>query len=613
MAPGSTLTELFLHRIRTTPDRLAFRYPSGESDFLDMSWAEAGSRVRAIACGLMALGLRPEQCCAIMSGTRVEWILADLGVLCAGGATTTVYPSSAAPEAGFVLSDSGSVIAFVEDAEQLEKVRACRKDLPALAKVVLLQGNPGDDDWVVSLSALEALGAEHDRKQPNAFDERARGVKAQSLATIIYTSGTTGQPKGVRLTHDAWVYQSEAGDELKLFSPEDHQYLWLPLSHAFGKVLEVCAIRVGFSTTVDSRIPKLMDNLALVRPTFMGAPPRIFEKIYGKVMLAAEQTSGMKRAIFDWAISVGRAASRVRQETGNAPTGLLAWKQKLADKLVFSKIRERFGGRMRFMFSGAAPLPYELAEFFHAAGLLILEGYGLTETAAGAVLNRMDNYAFGTVGKPLPGTELRLDDDGEILLKSRGVMLGYHNRPEETQAALTPDGWLRTGDVGELDQRGFLRITDRKKDLIKTSSGLYVSPQKIAGLVKAQCPYVAQVVVHGDRRSHCVALVSLDGDAVKAWARDAGLGEAALGELALKPEVRALIQPVFDRVNVVLASHEVIRGFTILPEELSIENGLLTPSMKLRRKAAEQRYQNVLDSLYVNGVGPLSALGMSVL
>jgi long-chain acyl-CoA synthetase len=612
MASYSTLTDLFLDRIRTTPDRLAFRYPSGESDFLDMSWGEAGSRVRAIACGLIALGLRPEQCCAIMSGTRVEWILADLAVLCAGGATTTVYPSSAPPEAGFVLSDSGCVVAFVEDSEQLAKVRACRNDLPALAKVVLLEGDPGDDDWVVSLSVLEALGAEHDRLHPDAFDERAKGVRAASLATIIYTSGTTGQPKGVRLTHDAWVYQSEAGEAIKLFSPDDHQYLWLPLSHAFGKVLEVCAIRVGFSTTVDARIPKLMDNLAVVQPTFMGAPPRIFEKIYGKVMLSAEQTSGVKRAIFDWAISVGRAASRV-QQAGKKPTGLLLLKQKLADKLVFSKIRARFGGRMRFMFSGAAPLPYELAEFFHAAGLLILEGYGLTETAAGAVLNRLDHYAFGTVGAPLPGTELRLDEDGEILLKSRGLMLGYHNRPEETLAALTPDGWLRTGDVGELDERGFLRITDRKKDLIKTSSGLYVSPQKIAGLVKAQCPYVAQVVVHGDRRSHCVALLSLDGDAIKAWAREAGLGEASLRELALKPEVRALIQPVIERVNSSLASHEVIRGFNILPEELSIENGLLTPSMKLRRKAAEQRYQSVLDSLYLNGVGPLSAFSMSVL
>jgi long-chain acyl-CoA synthetase len=227
-------------------------------------------------------------------------------------------------------------------------------------------------------------------------------------------------------------------------------------------------------------------------------------------------------------------------------------------------------------------------------------------------LNRRDKYAFGTVGAPIPGTELRIDEDGEILLKSRGLMLGYHNRPEETQAALTPDGWLRTGDVGVRDG-DFLRITDRKKDLIKTSSGLYVSPQKIAGLVKAQCPFVAQLVVHGDRRSHCVALVSLDGDAVKAWARDAGLGETAFGELARKPEVRALIQPVIDRVNATLASHELIRGFTILPEELSIENGLLTPSMKLRRKAAEERYQSVLDSLYVNAVGPLSALSMSVL
>ena len=597
MPSQKTVADLFLDRVEASPERLAYQYPSAGPAYLQLSWRQTGDRVRAIASGLAALGLEAEQCCALVSGTRIEWILADLGVLCASGATTTVYPSSPIAESGYILADSGSVIAFVENAEQLEKLRASRQELPNLRRVILFEGDAGNDGWAMSLAELESLGLEHARNHPSDFERVARGVKPEQLATIIYTSGTTGRAKGVRLTHDCWVYQSEAGESLNVFTEHDHQLLWLPLSHAMGKVLEICAIRSGFPTTVDSRLPLLMDNLVRVRPTFMGAPPRIFEKIYAQLMLTVDQEGGMKGSLVAWSLEVGRLVSRSRQ-AGVEPRGLLRLKLKLADRLLFSKVRARFGGRMRFMLSGSAPLSAELAEFFHAAGLLILEGYGLTETAAGAILNRPDGFAFGTVGKPLAGTELKLADDGEVMLRSRGVMQGYHNRPDETRAALTDDGWLRTGDIGELDARGNLRITDRKKDLIKTSAGHYVAPQKVEALVKSQCPYVGHVVVHGDKRSYCSALIALDPEAIRRWAQTAGLGALAHAELTQQPRVRALIEPVIDKVNASLTSHEAIRKFALLSEELTIENGLLTPSMKLRRKAAEQRYQSTLDGLY---------------
>lgn len=597
MHKPTTVADLLLNRLEATPERVAFHYPTPQGEHASLSWRQVGERARAIACGLRALGLSTEQCCALVSGTRIEWILADLGVLCAGGATTTVYPSSPAADCQYILADSGCVVAFVENSEQLAKLQASRQALPQLKKLILFEGDAGSDDWVMSLPALERLGHAHDRAHPGDFEKRARAVRPEQLATIMYTSGTTGRPKGVCLTHDGWVYQSEAGDALELFTSDDHQLLWLPLSHAMGKVLEVCALRVGFTTTVDGRVSHLMDNLAKVRPTFMGAPPRIFEKIYAKIMAAAEEGSPIKRALLAWAFDVGRADSKLRRDGGRR-TWLFSLKVKLAQKLIFSKVQQRFGGRMRFLFSGSAPLPAELAEFFHAAGLLILEGYGLTETSAGAVLNRIDAFAFGTVGKPLAGTELRIAEDGEILLKSRGVMRRYHNLPEETRAVLSDDGWLSTGDIGALDDRGFLRITERKKDLIKTSGGHYVAPQKLEALLKAHCPYIGQVVVHGDGRRYCSALISLDADTIRQWAQTTGAGDVPYAELAKLPQVKALLEPAVTKVNAALAGHESIRKFAVLTEEPSIENGLLTPSMKLRRQAAEKHFAQTLHGMY---------------
>ncbi|MCS6912222.1 MAG: AMP-binding protein [Myxococcales bacterium] len=594
-----SVPELLLRRIAETPDREAYRFPVGDS-WQSLTWKQTGERVRAIAGGLLGLGLRRQDRVGIVCSTRIEWILVDLGILCAGGATTTVYPSSTAEEAAYILADSGSRLAVVEDVQQLAKLKQHRAQLPELKKVILVEGTPetADRDWVMGLAELEQRGAQWLQAHPKGIEEVVAGIESEHLATLIYTSGTTGRPKGVRLVHECWAYTADAMGSLNLITIDDLQYLWLPLSHSFGKVLVGGQIKTGSACAVDGRIPKLVENLAVVRPTWMAAAPRIFEKVYNKVVQGAKEGGGLKYAIFTWSLGVGKKASRLRQQ-GQQPSGLLAIQEAIADRLVFSKLKARFGGRLRFFISGAAPLSREIAEFFHACGILILEGYGLTETSAASFVNRPDRFRFGTVGLPMPGTEVKLDPaDGEILIKSPGVMRGYHNLPEQTAEVLTPDGWLRTGDIGEIDDRGFLRITDRKKDLIKTSGGKYVAPQAIEGKLKATCPYISQVVVHGDRRNYCTALITLDEEAIRKWAGERGMGGKSYADIVTSPEAHALIQGYVDQLNAGLASFETIKKFSILPQDLTVEAGELTPSLKVKRKAVEQKYAHLLDKMY---------------
>jgi long-chain acyl-CoA synthetase len=392
---------------------------------------------------------------------------------------------------------------------------------------------------------------------------------------------------------------------VKLWGDNDVQYLWLPMSHSFGKVLMSGHIASGSVTAVDGRIPKIVENLATVRPTIMAAVPRIFEKVYNKILEGIKGGSPLKQKIFYWAVSVGKEVSKVRQQ-GREPTGLLAIKMRVADKLVFSKIKDRFGGRVRYFISGSAPLSREIAEFFHACGILILEGYGLTETSAASFVNRPGKYAFGTVGMPMPGTELQIaKEDGEILIKSPGVMQGYHNLPEATAETLTPDGWLRTGDIGEVDANGFLRITDRKKDLIKTSGGKYIAPQSIEGKLKAACPYISQVIVHGDKRNFVTALVTLDEEATMKWAKESGLNGKSYAEIVKSAEAKALLDPYFKEVNKSLAKYESVKQFAILPKDLTIDEGELTPSLKVKRKVVEKKYAPLLDKMYEGSVADM--------
>ncbi len=601
-----SIAELFLRRVGESPEREAFRFPVAD-EWRSMTWRASGERVKSIAAGLLAEGIKSEERVAILCNTRVEWILCDLGILCAGAATTTVYPSSTADDCAFILSDSETRIAFVEDLGQLAKLKEHRAEMPTLRKLVLIDGGvpPEDKDWVVTLEQLEDQGAAHLAKHPKIVEEQVAGISGDQLATLIYTSGTTGRPKGVRLVHECWAYTADAMEAIHLTNADDVQYLWLPMSHSIGKVLMASHLCTGHVCAVDGRIPKIIENLAVVRPTMMAAAPRIFEKVYNKVVQGMKEQGGMKEKIFQWALAVGREGSKIRQK-GAEPGGLLAIKLRLAEKLVFSKIKARFGGRIRFFVSGSAPLSREIAEFFHACGILILEGYGLTETSAASFVNRTHTYAFGTVGLPLPGTEVKLaPQDGEILIRSPGVMRGYHNLPDATAESLSSDGWLHTGDIGELDAKGILRITDRKKDLIKTSGGKYIAPQSIEGKLKANCPYISQVIVHGDRRNFCTALVTLDEESVMKWAKESGMGAKSYAEVASSAEAKALLEPYFTQVNHGLAKYETIKQFAILPRDLSIDEGELTPSLKVKRKAVEKRYSELLDKMYEGAVADL--------
>ena len=583
---------MLLEQVAANPSKEAFRHLEGER-WVSLTWAETKDRVDKLAAGLLALGIGREERVAIASNTRIEWILADLAVMCAGGATTTVYPTTTHEDVSFILADSESKIIFAEDDGQVAKILDHLDDLPALTTVVQIEGRT-DHAKVISWDDLQQRGAEHLATYPDAVGEVIAGIQAGDLATLIYTSGTTGRPKGVRLIQDSWTYEAVAVEAYDIISPDDLQYLWLPLSHVFGKVLIAIQTRIGFATAVDGRIDKIVENLGVVQPTFMCGAPRIFEKVRARVMTQASH--GVKAKIFDWAFGVGRKVSPLRL-AGKEPKGALKVQHALADRLVFSKIKARMGGRINFFVSGSAALNREVQEWFHAAGLLVLEGYGLTETSAASCVNNPRSTRFGTVGPPLPGTEVRIADDGEILIKGPGVMEGYHNQPEATAEVLN-DGWFATGDIGELDSHGYLRITDRKKDLIKTSGGKYVAPQKVEGVLKATSPYISQVVVHGEGRKYVTALITLDPEAIEGWGSGQNLDVTSAEELAASPEVRDLMQGYIDQANTKLERWETIKRFTILPSELSIEEGEVTPSQKVRRRAVEKRYAERLDALY---------------
>ncbi|MEV6355975.1 AMP-dependent synthetase/ligase [Streptomyces hydrogenans] len=606
-----SVAALFLERVDATPDAEAYRYPvpaasgAGADDWKSLSWGQAAQRVYSIAAGLIDLGVQPEERVALASATRVEWILADLGVMCAGAATTTVYPQTNADESAFILSDSESRVLIAEDAAQLAKAVERRAELPHLHHVVVVdpEGADTSDEWVLTLADLEARGAAYLEKHPEAVKERVSAITAEQLATLIYTSGTTGRPKGVRLPHDNWSYMAKAIAATGLVTQEDVQYLWLPLAHVFGKVLTSGQIEVGHVTAVDGRVDKIIENLPVVQPTYMAAVPRIFEKVYNGVAAKARAGGGAKYKIFQWAAGVGREYAKTTQDnfrrtgTASAPFGLTA-KHKVADTLVFAKIREAFGGRLRACISGSAALAPEIGYFFAGAGIHILEGYGLTESSAASFVNPGEAYRTGTVGKPLPGTEVRIADDGEILLRGPGIMEGYHGLPEKTAEVLEADGWFHTGDIGELSADGYLRITDRKKDLIKTSGGKYIAPAEVEGQFKAVCPFVSNILVHGADRNYCTALISLDEPSILGWAADHGLGGKSYAEVVAAPATVTLVQGYVDRLNEGLQRWQTIKKFRLLPRDLDIEHGELTPSLKLKRPVVEREYKDLIEEMY---------------
>lgn len=610
-----TAVEMWKRRVAATPTAPAFkRYVDGA--WATMTWGEADAAAREIAAGLVARGVVPGDRVCLLSQTRLEWVLCDIGILLAGGVTVPVYATNTAEQCEFIVRDAGAKVVIVEDAVQLEKVVGLRDrlltvtsfvhiagdvkldkvDARGRASVALAEVATGAGDLVTSLDALRSEGRRWLAAHPNELDGHAETVGPDSMFTIIYTSGTTGNPKGVVLTHENLSSGVCSAIRAMGISAIDDQYLFLPLAHVLGREIEWAPIQLGLVTVFSRGVNSIKDDLAAMRPTWMASVPRVFEKFYAAVQAGLAKGSPLKLRLVGWAMGVGKEYSAATL-AGRSPGAWLSFRRAIADKLVFSKLRAKLGlDRCRFLISGGAPLAGEIGEFFHAVGLTILEGYGLTETMAAAFLNRLDRPRFGTVGEALDVVETKIADDGEILMRGPSVFRQYYNNPAATAEAVEPDGWFHSGDIGQLED-GYLRITDRKKDLIVTAGGKKVAPQPLENALKTRSTLVSQVVVYGDKRPYCVALVTLSEEATKRF--DGSTGEG----LASSPEVKAALQKDVDALNATLAPYETIKRFAVLASDFTEASGELTPSLKVKRKLVIERYRPIIEGLYA-AAGP---------
>lgn len=605
----TTAVEEWSRRVAASPDGIAFRFKEGGA-WKSMTWGQADVIAREIASGLGAAGIAAGDRVCLLSQSRVEWMLCDVAILLLGAITVPIYASNTPEQCAFIVKDCGARTVIVEDAAQLEKMLALRGELPGGFAFVHITGDatleradsngrtqvriddvrPAGDAAIRSLDQLREAG----RARPLGADElakRAAATRVDAMFTIIYTSGTTGTPKGVVLTHGNMTSGVASSCRAVKLTPNDAQLMFLPMAHVLGRQLVWVCVHAGIATWFAESIAKVKDNLLESRPTYMAGVPRVFEKFYAGVQRVLGEAHGAKGVIMKWALGVGKRVTHAA--AAGKPLGVgLSLSRWLADRLVFSKLRRLLGlDRCRFLVSGAAPLTAEIAEFFFGAGIHIIEGYGLTETSSAVFLNRLDRFRFGTVGPALDIVDLRFADDGEILMRGPSIFQKYYNNPEATAEAIDAEGWFHTGDIGQLED-GFLRITDRKKDLIVTAGGKKVAPQPIENAIKARSPWVGQAVVFGDKRPYCVALLTPSEDAIRKYGHD--------GKLTEQGPLRAEIETAIKALNQGLAPYETIKAFVVLPADFTEAGGELTPSMKVKRKVVIEKYRGALEDLYKN-------------
>ena len=592
----STLVEVFARamRVHARPDTLNAKR---EGRWRAVSSEEFTRRARHIALGLYSSGLRRGDRAAILSESSPEWVLADLGCLSAGVINVPLYPTLAPQQVCYILNDSGSSVLFVQHREAYARVRQAAAECPALRLVILLTGDAGGEEGLLTLEELEAAGRALEAEQPALAGELAGAVRAEDLATIIYTSVTTGEPKGVMLTHSNVVSNLLATSERLAFNPQDVILSVLPLSHIFERGAMFMYLHHGARVFFAEAIEKVGDNMREVRPTLVVAVPRLYEKIYARIKERAAAGGKLKAGLLAWAVGVGKRLARHRVER-TPPPPLLELQHRLATRLVFSKWREATGGRVRLFTSGGAALPEELGYVFMGAGLPIVQGYGLTETSPVICVNSAEDNRIGSVGRPIRGVEVRIAPDGEIETRGPNVMLGYYNKPEATREVFTEDGWFKTGDVGALDGEGYLRITDRKKELFKTSGGKYVAPQPIEQKIK-ESRFVNQVVLVGDGRKFVAALIVPDWELLRSYAQHKGLdARSTPAELCRHPRVLDLMQRQVDAHTEHLSRYERVKRVALLEKELTIEGGELTPTLKVKRRVINDKYRDLIDRLY---------------
>jgi long-chain acyl-CoA synthetase len=578
------------------PDNPAYTTILDDGTTESITWTEFSAAVRQVGKSLIALGVGKDDKANIVSYSSYRWVLTDVALAAIGSVTVGIYHSLLAKDVGYIVDHSDAVLVFAEDAEQVAKLRSIRDELTEVRKVIVFKDAPGSyDDWVISYEDFLELGVS---VTDEALDDRIADVGPDDVAAIVYTSGTTGVPKGAVLTHDNITFTAQSVFHSLVSHPDDTTLLFLPLAHIFARTCVFTAVFAGCNTAFARAIDTIAEDFRIARPHWFPSVPRIYEKVHTKIISGANAKGGVALTLFNWACSVGDRVSDhlLAKETVPLATRV---QYALATKLVFSKVQAALGGRVRWCISGAAPIDPSIAKFFHAAGVLILEGIGMTENTSFTNVNREDNYRFGWVGPTGPGIEQMTTDDGEVLYRGRNVMREYYKMPAETAETITADGWQHTGDLGEIDEAGFLRITGRKKDLIVTAGGKNVAPSAIEGLI-ATSPYISQVCVIGDRRRYLTALITVDEPNIRAYAEEQGISGDSLDELLAADGVTALIHGVVEEKNKDLASFETIKDFRLL-EEFSIENGLLTPTLKVKRNVAMERFADLVDQMYVEG------------
>jgi long-chain acyl-CoA synthetase len=586
---SKTIADLLPKAAAQYGTKIAVRYKEGDT-WISKTFDEVVEIVRPLAFGLVTLGVEKGDRVSILGNTRPEWTYFDFAALSIGATVVPIYQTNSPEECRYVLENSDSKVVVVEDAEQLEKVRAVRDQLPQLEHVVLMTG-AGTEDAI----AMEDLAAKGGGGDAATWEALYEAVTSEDICTFIYTSGTTGPPKGCVISHGNYRAMLDMVNDVSVIEDEDLAYLYLPLAHSFALLIQFGTFDLGTTLAYWERDPlKILPNLAELKPSYFPSVPRIFEKIYTAATSGVEKEGGVKKAIFNWAIKTGEKM-RAAERAGRKPGFLLQRQYDFADKKVLSKIRGLFGGNIRLAVSGAAPINPEILRFFDAAGVLVLEGWGMTETSTAATISTPDDFKVGTIGKPFPGCEVKIADDGEILVKGPNVFQGYHKNPEATSETIV-DGWLHTGDIGEVDGDGFIKITGRKKDIIITAGGKNITPANLEAEIK-QHPLVSQCVVVGDRRPYLVALVTLDPEEAVKYAQENNLAEDPT-QLARNRDVKAAIEAHVDKINQNFARVEQVKKISILPHDLSQESGELTPTLKVKRAVVAQKHEDAIEQLY---------------
>jgi long-chain acyl-CoA synthetase len=585
---STTLADLLPRAAKLYGSAPAIQFKDGDA-WVKRSFLEVEETVRTLALGLVDLGVAKGDKVSILGNTRPEWTYFDFAALSIGATVVPIYQTNSPEECQYVLENSDAKVVVVEDDEQIEKIRKVRDNLPKLESVVRMTGASDD---AVSFDDLAARGASRDAAE---WEQRWSAVTPADICTFIYTSGTTGPPKGCVISHGNYRAMLDMVNENSVIEGEDVTYLYLPLAHSFALLIQLGSFDLGATIAYWERDPlKIMPNMAEVKPTYFPSVPRIFEKIYTTATSTMEKEGGLKKAIFDWAIRVG-GKMREAERSGRKPGFLLRKQYEFADKKVLSKIRGLFGGQLRLAVSGAAPINPDILRFFDAAGVLVLEGWGMTETSTAATISTPEDFKIGTIGKPFPGCEVRIAEDGEILVKGPNVFQGYYKNEEATRETIV-DGWLHTGDLGSIDADGFITITGRKKDIIITAGGKNITPANLENEIK-QHPLVSQCVVVGDRRPYLVALVTLDPEEAAAYAKEHGLSDDP-AQLAANGDVRAAIEAHLAKINEKFARVEQVKKIAILPQDLSQENGELTPTLKVKRAVVADKHQGEIEKLY---------------